>query len=129
MKKMLLLFSHKLSEKQIQDAEQNYEVNKFIYLPNELQKIWSNISPNISSIKELLPEIKIFTQNNTKKYDVVLIQGDFGAVYEMVYFCKSLGLVCVYATTKRKTTEYINKKGEAVKKSIFEHRRFREYGK
>ncbi|AFI06629.1 hypothetical protein HCD_08225 [Helicobacter cetorum MIT 99-5656] len=60
---------------------------------------------------------------------MVLISGDFGAAFNMVNFCQNLGLLCVYATTKRECAESVNEKGELVKTSIFRHVRFREYEK
>ena len=128
-KKMILLFSHTLSEKQREDAKKSYGVSEFIYLKRELQQIWSNISEDVENISGLLKDIKNFIKVTAKKDDIVLIQGDFGAVYEMINFSKELGLITVYATTKRVASENINENGQSIKKSLFEHRRFREYGK
>ena len=129
MKKMFLVFSHRLTSKQVKDAQESFDTKEFIYLPKELQDIWGNISPDIDSLIKLLEDIKVFIKKNANKGDIVLIQGDFGAVYEMVSFCKKLELLTVYATTKRISSEYKNENGQSVKRSIFEHRRFREYGK
>jgi len=127
MKKMFLLFSHKLTSKQITNATEQFAVEEFVYLPNNLQQIWSNISPDLEKLTDILEPLKSFIEKNSKKDDVILIQGDFGAVYIMVNFCKNLGLTTVYATTKRVVSEFKNDNGQSVKKSIFEHRRFREY--
>ena len=124
---MLLLFSHKLTQKQKDEAKDVYNVNNFIYLPDNLQSIWSAVSPDITSLEDVLKPIKSFVDKNIKKNDVVLIQGDFGATYEMVNYVKSKNAIAVYATTKRDIVEYINEKGEYMKKTVFEHRRFREY--
>ena len=126
-KKMILLFSHKLTNEQIDDAQNSFGIDKFIYLSDDLQKIWSNISPDLKTIQDILEPIKEFIKTNSNQDDVVLIQGDFGACFIMVNFCKSLGLKTLYATTKRIAQEYIED-GKMIKKSIFEHRRFREYG-
>jgi hypothetical protein len=126
MKKMLLLFSHQLTDAQKQDAKTHLHVKEFLTLPNELQTVWSNIPPDIESLGTLLTPIKDFIQQNIQKGDIALIQGDFGATYIMVSFAKNLGVTPVYATTKRKVSETIES-GKTVKKSIFEHRRFREY--
>ena len=69
---------------------------------------------------------KDFLRENSHYGDVALIQGDFGAVYQMINFSKSIGLTTVYSTTNRLTEEtYEN--GRTIKKSIFEHVMFREY--
>ena len=127
MKKIALLFSHQLTETQKEELHDSWDVDEFIALPKQLQQTWSNMSPDIESVNTLLEPIKTFISHTLEKGDIVLIQGDFGAVYSMVNFAKSLELIPVYATTKRRVSEYKNEEGEMVKKSIFEHRRFRKY--
>jgi len=126
MKKMFLLFSHNLSEIQLNDAKSNLEVSEVVSLPNKLQDIWSNIPADIENLKDYLLPIRNFLAENSQYGDVVLIQGDFGAVYQMVNFSKDLGLIPVYATTSREIEEF-EENGKTIKKSIFEHIRFREY--
>jgi len=125
MKKMFLLFSHKLTDVQIKDAKENWGVGEFVYLPETLQKIWSNIPPEADDIKVLIENIKYFLKENANSGDIVLIQGDFGAVVEMVEFVR-YWLLPVYATTKRVSKE-IKKDGKIVKVSEFKHVRFRKY--
>ncbi len=127
MKKMFLLFSHNLTQTQIDDAQNNLKIDKFISLQNDLQILWSNIPSDLVSLKEYLSPIRNFLVENSSFEDVVLIQGDFGAVYQMVNFANDLGLKAVYATTIRLIEEIIEDE-KIVKKSIFEYRRFREYG-
>lgn len=126
MKRMFLLFSHNLSEIQLNDAKSNLEVSEVVSLPNKLQDIWSNIPADIENLREYLLSIRNFLAENSQYGDVVLIQGDFGAVYQMVNFSKDLGLIPVYATTSREIEEF-EENGKTIKKSIFEHIRFREY--
>ncbi|MBD3842082.1 MAG: hypothetical protein IE909_09400 [Campylobacterales bacterium] len=126
-KKMILLFSHKLNEKQIKIAKDEYAVEDFVYLSTELQQIWSDISPDIISLEQTLEPIKKYIIRILQKDDIVLIQGDFGATYIMVNFIKELDAIPVYATTRRKIEEIIDEDGKTIKKSIFEFRRFREY--
>ncbi|WP_418186832.1 CRISPR-associated protein Csx20 [Aliarcobacter lanthieri] len=126
MKKMFLLFSHKLTQTQKDNAIKSFGVKEFIYLPKNLQELFSNIPSDIYSLKEYLTPIKGFLKEYSKKDDVVIIQGDFGATFILVNFAKSLELKVVYATTKRVIQEFYED-DKIVKKSIFEHERFREY--
>ena len=126
MKKMFLLFSHNLTQIQIDDAKNNLDIEKFVSLSQDLQELWSNIPSDLIVIKEYLLPFKNFLTENSNFGDVVLIQGDFGAVYQMVNFANDLGLKAVYATTTRVIEEIVIDE-KTVKKSIFEHRRFREY--
>ena len=126
MKKMFLLFSHKLTKQQQQDAIKTFEIEEFQYLPKDIQFIFSNIPSNLNSLEEYLIPLKRYLKDNARNEDIVLIQGDFGVVYQMVNFSKSIGLKSVYSTTNRKIEE-IKENNKVIKKSIFEHVMFREY--
>jgi len=127
LKNMLLLFSHKLTDSQTKNAIDRWDVGNFIPLPQELQDVWSNISPDIESLHDTLQPIKEFVRKNLHEGDIALIQGDFGASYIMVNFVKELRIKPLYATTKREIQEF-EQDGKTIKKSTFEFRRFREYG-
>jgi hypothetical protein len=122
--KMYLLFSHKLTDAQIEDAKK-LGVDKFIYLPEDLQRKFSNIPPELESVKEYAKDFERFLEN-AKSGDYVLIQGDFGLTCHLVNFAKSKGLIPVYATTKRISKD-IKKDGKVVKISEFKHIRVRKY--
>ena len=123
--KMFVIFSHKLTQSQIEDAKTNLKVDSFLYLPKELQKLWSNIDVNEDINRFLLP-IKEFILKNYEDGDVILIQGEFGATYNLVTFCKERGFKAVYATTLRDSKEVI--KGDKVEKiSYFSHISYEEY--
>ena len=125
---MILLFNHTLTNVQKEDATYRLNVKEFIALPKELQDTWSNIPTDVESLFTLLCAIREFVKKEAKRGDYILIQGDFGATYAMVEFSKSLGLIPIYATTKREVIE-IRDGDKIVKKSIFRHERFREYEK
>ena len=124
--KMYLLFSHKLTKEQEIDAIQNLKVKEFVYLPQDLQKIWSNIPADISDISKFLEPIKEFLKQNVKEKDFVLIQGDFGATCKMANFVKTLNATPVYATTIRDAKEELIN-GNIVKTSVFKHVMFRSF--
>jgi hypothetical protein len=122
--KMYLLFSHKLTDAQIEDAKR-LGVDEFVYLPQDLQQKWSNVPPELESIKEYAKAFEEFLKS-ARKGDYVLIQGDFGLTCHMVNFSKNNGLIPVYATTKRISKD-INQNGKIIKISEFQHIRFRMY--
>jgi len=124
--KMFLLFSHKLTDEQIKDAKENLGVDEFVYLPPDLQKKFSNVSPELEDIKEYSKIFIDFLKDNAKKEDFILIQGDFGVVFNVVEFCKESNLKAVYSTTKRVVKEQVID-GKVVKISEFKHIRFRRY--
>ncbi len=126
MKKMILLFSHKLTPEQITDAKSSFGVEEFLLLDDALQNIWSNVPADLEEIVEYLQPVRDFLIENMHEDDVVLVQGDFGATCTMASFVKSLLGVAVYATTKRNVVEK-ERDGKIVKTSIFEHVRFRKF--
>jgi len=73
-----------------------------------------------------LEPLKAYILKIAQPNDYLLVQGDFGGTYNMVSFSKIHDFVSVYATTNRNVIE--KKEGNTiVKKSIFEHVKFREY--
>ena len=59
MNKMYLLFSHKLTNEQIDDANTNLKVYDFVSLPETLQTLWSNIPPELENLDNYLSSLKI----------------------------------------------------------------------
>ncbi len=123
---MILIFSHELTTTQIDDARKSLGVRDFIKMPKALQDKWSNIPPELSNLGEFIAEFKNFIKTNAKIGDVALVQGDFGATYSIVNFCKKNGIKAIYATTKRTIKESMVG-DKVVKNSIFEHVKFREF--
>ena len=122
MRKFIILTSHKLVEEQIVDAQTRYGVKQFVYLPEELQKLWSNVPADLDSLENYSKPLKSWLVTLSKQGDVVMIQGDFGLSYNLIDYAKRLGLITVYATTKRDSIEK-----DGVKISVFKHIMFREY--
>ena len=124
--KMILIFSHSLTEEQINDAIGKLNITEFVYMPQILQDIWSNIPASVHNMKQYLSEIHNFIINNSSKNDYILIQGDFGATYNTVNFCKDNERITIYSTTKRQSKE-IYRDNTIEKISYFSHLSFREY--
>lgn len=126
MKRMILIFSHKLTEEQLNDAKESLKVEEFVYLPNDLQKLWSNIPPTLKTLDKYLDSLKKFVLDNSKSDDIILIQGDFGGVCEMVKFSKNNNLIPVHSTTSKDSKEKIID-GKVIKTSKFKHIIYRRY--
>jgi hypothetical protein len=124
---MFLLFNHNITDKQIEDAKLTLGVEKFVELPEDLQVIWSQITPEGDLPIEDLNKIINWLKGRADKNDFVLVQGDFGAVCYMVSACFNLDLIPIYSTTKRFSFEKKLENGNIEKRSIFEHICFRRY--
>lgn len=123
MKTLFTLINHTLTLEQEEDARKNLNVDKFI---NITDAMWSDINPSEKSIIKFVETYKDKLKKQAKAGDVLLVQGDFGATYNMIRFAKNMGLIAVYATTNRIVSEQVEN-GKVVIKREFKHARFREY--
>ena len=124
-KKVLLVFSHQLTENQKKELVEEYKVKEIKNLPEELQNMWSNVSIK-KNYKENLEKIKKFIKENFNKDDIILIQGNWGYTYNLVKWSIENELIPVYSYTERNVEEI--KEGEMVKQiSYFEHVKFVKY--
>ena len=124
--KLFLFFSHSLTDEQTKDLYETFGDIEIVNLPEKLQFKLSNVPPEIENLGEYVRDFEKYLLDNSTSGDLVLIQGEFGIVYRLVEFSKSISLVPIYATTKRITKEII-KDGKVVKTSEFKHIRFRKY--
>ena len=122
-----LLFSHALTAEQAADAREAFGVNEFAPLPTEWQAIWSDVPPDADYIADHLLPLLHWLSQQAQPGDVVLIQGDFGAVYLTVKWALQRRLIPVYATTRRDVVETTLPDGSIQKQSRFRHIRFRRY--
>ncbi len=127
MKQIFLLFSHQLTLAQRKELKNKFDVDRIINLPLNLQNIWSNIPPEIPSIKSYLKDIFDWLKEKSQPGDLVLIQGEFGATYMAVDFCKKIRLIPLYATTRREVVEETLSDDTIKVKRTFVHTRFREF--
>jgi hypothetical protein len=128
MVKMFLLFSHKLTEDQVNEAKNVFQISEFVSLPEDLQRKWSNVPPEIDDV-ELENYAKQFTEfineNRTSQMDLVFLAGEPGLVH--VIASKIHG--CVYATTLQEKKEERQPDGSVKKISVFKHCRFRHFNR
>ena len=119
--------NHRLTEDQQTDAVKTLNITEFVKVPEPISNIWSNIPPDVESISEILSPVVVWLSDQASTGDVALIQGDSGACYIMVTIAFDLGLLPVYATTERITSEKSQKDGAVKIERQFRHVRFRKY--
>ena len=123
MKKMFLFFSHILTDLQKKEAEEEWGINEFVYLPEDLQRKWSQIDPFSESVD--IKPFTVFLMQKANKGDIVLIQGDYGAVFSLVNIAFENDLLPVYATSVRRK-KIISNNMDAYE-TDYKHCRFRRY--
>ena len=123
MKTHFILINHALTPEHEEGARKNLNIDKFV---NIADAKWSDIDPSEKSVIKVVETYKDKLRSQAKSGDVLLVQGDFGATYNMIRFAKNMSLIAVYATTKRIVSEQVEN-GKVVIKREFKHARFREY--
>lgn len=123
MKKMFVLINHDLTQEQKSQALKVFGVEDIINIADDT---WSNISPSDENILYALNTYKKELMLEAEAGDILLVQGDFGATYNMINFAKNIGIKTIYATTKRIVKE-LAIDGKLVTKREFKHEKFREY--
>lgn len=124
---LFLLFSHTITPDQEDDAKANWGVSSFVGLPNHFQEQFSNIPAELENLDDYLQPVKEWLLNHVKPTDLVLIQGDFGATYSLVDFCKKNGMIAIYATTERQSIDTIQPDNSILTQRVFKHKIFRKY--
>lgn len=124
--RMFLIFSHELTQAQIEDAEKRFGISKFISLPQDLAQLWSNVPPELENLGKYLSPLFEWLDHNASAGDYALVQGDYGATLMTVDYCFARGITPVYSTTERSLSE--EKNGDAIIATReFRHVAFREY--
>jgi len=126
---LFLLFNHQFTSDQEADARASLGVERIKSLPEDLQRIWSDIPPDVEEIVPDLDPIREWLSTKSHPGDYVLIQGDFGATYLMVRFAFEKNLIPIYSTSYREALEEHQPDGSIVLTHHFRHRRFRQYGR
>jgi len=123
MKKMFVLINHNLTEEQKDQALGVFGIESIVNIADDA---WSSINPSDENIVDALSVYKKELMLEAKAGDILLVQGDFGATYNMINFAKNIGLKTIYATTKRVVQELIIDE-KSVTRREFKHEKFREY--
>ncbi|HOM11356.1 MAG TPA: CRISPR-associated protein Csx20 [Spirochaetota bacterium] len=124
---MCVLMNHRMTESQIEDAVNALKVEKFIFPPENLQKIWEQIPADNEDILDIVEPVLQWLLDNSNEGDYIFVQGDFGATLLVVSWAFKHDRIPVYSTTQRKYESTINEKGEVVNVHTFKHVRFRRY--
>ena len=111
--KVIVFLSHDLDDIQKNELKVKYGVEEIIFLPEDLQKIWSNVFCDENYEKDL-------------EKDCIIAQGNWGYVYTLVTEAKKNGFIPLYGFSYRDGEDKIVN-GEKIRISKFKHVKFMEY--
>lgn len=128
-KQVLLILSHSPTLPQEEELKEKWEVTKFVKMPPEIQKLWAEVPPEAESLAGYLSPLFRWMAEVSRPGDLAFIQGEFGAVYLTVKKALELGLIPIYATSRREVRERAMPDGSVLQERVFRHVRFRIYGR
>jgi len=128
MASLFLIFNHRITTLQEEDARRSLRVERIIDPPEALKAMWRQVPADLEEIDGDLAPIRASLKTHTARGDYVLIQGDFGACFIMVNFALKQGLIPIYSTTEREAGEEHGANGTVTITHQFRHRIFRQYG-
>jgi len=127
MKKLIVIFNHTLTARQIEDAYGSLGVGDIILPPDDLADLWQQVPSGLEKLDEYLQPLAGWLTKIAIESDYVLIQGEFGATFYLVFFALKHRFVPIYSTTRREALEEYLPGGEVEVKHRFRHVRFRKY--
>ena len=127
MKKLIVIFNHTLTARQIEDAYGSLGVGDIILPPDDLADLWQQVPSGLEKLDEYMRPLAGWLTKIAIESDYVLIQGEFGATFYFVSFALKHRFVPIYSTTRREALEEYLPGGEVEVKHRFRHVRFRKY--
>jgi hypothetical protein len=127
-KTLFLIFNHRFTAAQEADASHSLGIDRVIYPPAVVAKLWSHVPPEVPEILNYLRPVRDWLAANAIPGDYILIQGDFGACYILVSFAIEHGFIPIYSTTLREAIEEQQTDGTVRLVHHFDHQIFRRYG-
>ena len=125
MVKAFCLLNHELTQNQILELKNRFNVENIIYPPEELSRKWSQIPAEKELDKTIIGNVTNWL-TAANKGDLLIVQGEFGATFMIVDYALKNELIPLHAVTKRVAVEH--RDGEVVSKQyVFEHVCFRKY--
>ena len=124
-KKAYCLLNHSLTDNQIKELVEEYNISEIKYPDAELSVKWMQIPASKNLDMNVIKAVLVWIQD-AEKDDVLIVQGEFGSTFYIVDYALKNGLIPVYAVTKRVAEEKRNGE-EVVRQYIFRHCCFRKY--
>lgn len=121
-----ILLNHELTEEQQSELRTRYGAAEIALPTQTVQRSWGEVEPDGDPPLGQYRGALVWLKSTTNPGDIVVVQGEFGAVVFVVTWCLEHGRRPLYATTRREVVEERHE-GTTVSRRVFRHVRFREY--
>lgn len=119
--------SHPTGPEQEAELREAWGADAVRALPEDLQAVWSQLPPGPELPLAQLAPLLEWLRAEARPGDLAWIQGEFGAVFWLADAAFKLGLVPVYATTRREARSEPQPDGSVRNTHVFQHAGFRRY--
>jgi hypothetical protein len=126
-KKILILLNHIPAPEQLEDIEKQLNAKIETEADLKIKEMWSNIPPAMDKISLYLEPVKKWILKNSNESDFVWVQGESGALFNIVNFCLKNKRKPIYSVTKRNLEKEIKEENQIKTTRIFKHVKFRFY--
>lgn len=127
-KTLFVLLNHRLTPLQEEAAFKSLGVSRIEFAPTSIVERWQNIPPEAEKIEPYLEPVRLWLAAQSRKGDLVLVQGDCGACFLVALFAIASGLAPIYSTTRREAVEEPQSDGSTKVVRLFRHVAYRAYG-
>ena len=127
LRRFFVLISHRLTEDQHRDKINRFGEVEMVTADPALLGIWSAIPPDLERLEDYLYPIRVWLETESRPGDILFVQGEHGATVYGVQLAFALGLVPVYATSRRVVAERVLEDGSVETLREFRHVLFRAY--
>lgn len=126
-RRMLVLLNHEWSEMQQVEARQRFGVEELLRPPPEIQRAFGEVGPEGELGEEQVCPLVDWLRDAGTPGDYFWVQGEHGLTVALVQKAARMGLVPVYATTRREAEEERQADGTTLAVRRFRHVQFRRY--
>lgn len=127
--KMFVLLNHTFCQQQTEEAKHRFNVDELVSMPEALAEAWKKVPEDVETAQlvQHFAQFEEFLVQEGQPGDYLWVQGEFGLTTYAVAWAWDHGFIPVHATTRREVIEEVARDGASIKKTKFEHVRFRVY--
>ncbi len=126
--KLFILLSHRINDEQLLLLIRMYGAIELIYLPENLQTTFSNVDPNLQSLKNISVEIISWLKTYPISLsDKVVLQGESGLCFILLQWLFKQNIEVIYSTTLRHCKEIKLANGSIELRHFIKPIQFRKY--
>lgn len=112
---------------QLEDIKNHLKAEIKVEPDLKIKEMWSNIPPDMDKISLYLSPVKNWILKNSNESDFIWVQGESGALFNIVNFCLKNKRQPIYSVTKRNLEKEIKEENQIKTTRIFKHVKFRFY--